>query len=177
LLFLLLLAAPGPLQANDYGESEQPPGTFTFRVQWDGRYIVGITLISGLVRRTEVLQPRAGGDPNAVHKAPGLTTHEPLVLERRLTHDKEFERWANKVWNFGAGLGSEVSLADYRKDVRIDLFDEDGNLAMAFQVYRCWPSDYVVMGELDSNGPSLPVEVLVLQYEGWERDHDVLPAR
>jgi len=176
LLFLLLVAPTDLLQANDYGASDQPPGTFTFRVKWDGRYVVGITRISGLARRTDVLEPRAGGDPNAVHKSPGVTTHEPLVLERRLSHDKEFERWANKVWYMGGVFGAEASLGDYRKDIRIELFDESGHLAMAFQVYRCWPSDYVVLGELDTNGPSIPLEVLVLQHEGWERDHAVLPA-
>jgi len=169
---LAIVLAPHHVSANNQTfEPLHDAGKFTFRVLWDGRPVLGISHITGLVRRTEVVSPRSGGDPSAVRRSPGITTYEPLVLERRLTHDLEFERWANKVWNFGGGLGSEVSLADFRKDIRIELINESGDVAMAFHVYRCWPSDYVVLGEMDAEGASVPIEVLVLQHEGWERDH------
>ncbi len=172
---LLLLAAslPEPASANDDFLDTHPAGQFTLRIKWDGRYVVGITRVSGLIRRTDVVTPRGGGDPNIARRSPGLTTYEPIVLERRLTNDAEFERWANKVWNFGSGLGAEVSLQDFRKDIRIELFNESGETAMAFNVYRCWPSDHVVIGEMGTDGSDVPMEVLVLQYEGWERDYTV----
>jgi phage tail-like protein len=154
---------------------ETPPaGQFTIRVKWDGRYVVGISKVTGLIRRTEVVSPRDGGDPNSARKSPGISSYEPLVLERRLTRDAEFEHWANKVWNFGSGLGAEASLRDFRKDVRVELFNEAGDLAMAFHVYRCWPSDYVALGEMRADGSDTPMEILVLQHEGWERDYSVV---
>ena len=150
-----------------------PYKQFKFRVKWDGRYIAGISNVSELKRETEVVTHREGGDPSSVRKSPGQTTYEPIVLVRGRTHDTEFEKWVNKVWNFGAGLGAEVSLADFRKDIIIDLFNEAGQKVMSFKVYRCWPSEYVALGELDANDTCVAFESITLQHEGWERDYDV----
>ena len=77
-----------------------PYKNFKFRVKWDGRYVAGISKISELKRTTEVVEHREGGDPSMSRKSPGLTRYDPIILKRGLTHDSEFERWANKVWNF-----------------------------------------------------------------------------
>ena len=77
-----------------------PYKNFKFRVKWDGKYVAGVSRISALKRTTEVVEHREGGDPSSLRKSPGLTTYAPIVLERGVTHDKEFESWANKVWNF-----------------------------------------------------------------------------
>jgi phage tail-like protein len=93
-----------------------PYKNFKFRVKWDGRYVAGASKISALKRTTEVVEHREGGDASASRKSPGLTHYEPITLERGVTHDTEFEQWANKVWSLGAGLGAEVSLKDFRKN-------------------------------------------------------------
>ncbi|MFQ6115610.1 MAG: phage tail protein, partial [bacterium] len=103
------------------------------RIMWDGRYIAGISRVSGLKRKTEVVLHREGGEPSIVRKSAGLTTYEPIVLEKGRTHETAFEQWANKVWNFAAGLGAEASLKDFRKDIIIQLFNEAGKLVMAFK--------------------------------------------
>jgi len=144
-----------------------------FRVKWDGRYISGISSVSGLVRRTEIVVHREGGDPSLNRRSPGLTSYDPIILERGLTHDTEFEEWANKVWNFGSGLGAEVSLADFRKDIIIELYNEAGQLVMAWKVYRCWPSKYVAVNSFDADFCTTAMETLTLQHEGWERDYEV----
>ncbi len=151
-----------------------PYKNFKFRVKWDGRYVAGISRVSGLRRVTEVVTMRDGADPSTEHRMPGRTTYEPITLERGRTHDPEFEAWARKVWNPGAGPGSESSLADFRKDIIIELLNEAGQLVMAFLVYRCWPSMYEALGELDANGDgAVAIETLTLQHEGWERDSAV----
>jgi phage tail-like protein len=94
-------------------------------------------------------------------------------LERGVTHDLEFEKWANKVWNFGAGLGSEVSLKDFRKDIIIEMYNEAGQLALAYIIYRCWVSEYVALPELDANGSAVAIQKIKLENEGWERDTSV----
>ena len=91
-----------------------PYKNFKFRVRWDGRYVAGISKVGALKRTTEVVEHRVGGDPSTSRKSPGRTKYEPIMLERGVTHDPEFENWANKVWSFGAGLGAESSLADFR---------------------------------------------------------------
>jgi phage tail-like protein len=150
-----------------------PYKQFKFRVRWDGSYVAGVDHVSALRRGTEVVVHREGGDPSEQRRSPGLTTYEPIVLSRGRTNDTAFEAWANKVWNFGAGLGSEVSLKDYRKDIVIDLYNEAGQLALAWKVFRCWPSEYVALGDLDAGNGAVAIESLTLENEGWERDLSV----
>jgi phage tail-like protein len=147
-----------------------PYKDFKFRVKWDGRYVAGVSRISPLVRRTEVFEYRNGGDPSSPRKMPGATIYDPITLERGVTHDPEFEEWANKVWRFGAGLGSEVSLKDFRKDIIIELYNEAGQLVMAYVVYRCWVSEYQALPELDANSGVVAIQSITLENEGWERD-------
>ncbi len=115
-----------------------PYKNFKFRVKWDGRYVAGVSKVGALKRTTEVVEHREGGDPSSGRKSPGRTKYEAITLERGVTHDTEFEKWANKVWNFGSGLGAEVSLKDFRKDVIIEVYNEAGQLVLAYKVYRCW---------------------------------------
>ncbi len=150
-----------------------PYKNFKFRVKWDGRYVAGISKVGALKRSTEVVEHREGGDPSSSRKSPGRTKYEAITLERGVTHDPEFEQWANKVWNYGSGLGSEVSLQDFRKDLIIELYNEAGQLAIAYKVYRCWASEFQAIPDLDANANAVAIQTLKLENEGWERDYDV----
>jgi phage tail-like protein len=150
-----------------------PYKNFKFRVKWDGRYVAGISKVSPLIRKTEVVIHREGGDPSTSRKSPGRTEYESIALERGVTHDLEFEKWANKVWNFGAGLGAEVSLKDFRKDIYLELYNEAGQLVMAYKIYRCWVSEFQALPELNANGAAVAIQKLTLENEGWERDYEV----
>ena len=150
-----------------------PYKNFKFRVKWDGKYVAGVSKVSALKRSTEVVEHRAGGDPSSSRKSPGRTKYEAVTLERGVTHDVEFERWANKVWNFGSGLGKEVSLKDFRKDLIIEVYNEAGQLALAYKVYRCWPSDFQTVSDMDANANAVAIQTLKLENEGWERDIEV----
>src|SRR5260370_23028591 len=86
-----------------------PYKNFKFRVKWDGKYVAGVSKVSALKRSTEVVEHREGGDPSTGRKSPGRSKYEPITLERGVTHDPESERWANKAWHLGAGLGREAS--------------------------------------------------------------------
>jgi len=150
-----------------------PYKNFKFRVKWDGRYVAGVSKVSAFKRTTEVVKHREGGDPSSSRKSPGRTEYEAVTLERGVTHDPEFERWANKVWNFGSGLGAEVSLADFRKDITVEVYNEAGQLVIAYKLFRCWPSDYQASADLDANANAVLIQTLKLENEGWERDYDV----
>src|SRR6266480_1593893 len=119
-----------------------PYKNFKFRIKWEGKPVAGLSKMSALKRTTEVVKHREGGDPSSSRKSTGRTEYEAITMERGVTHDTEFEKWANKVWNFGAGLGSEVSLKDFRKDIIIELYNEAGQLAIAYKVFRCWVSEW-----------------------------------
>jgi phage tail-like protein len=150
-----------------------PYKNFKFRVKWDGRFVAGISKVSALKRSTEVVEHREGGDPSTSRKSPGRTKFEAITLDRGVTHDTEFEKWANKVWNFGAGLGAEVSLKDFRKDLIIDVYNESGQLALSYKVFRAWVSEFQSLPDLDANANAVAIQHIKLENEGWERDYDV----
>lgn len=150
-----------------------PYKNFKFRVKWDGRYVAGVSKVSTLKRTTEVVKHREGGDPSSSRKSPGRTEYDAITLERGVTHDLEFERWSNKVWNYGSGLGAETSLADFRKDITVELYNEAGQLAISYRVYRCWVSEFQALPDLDANANAVAIARLRLENEGWERDYDV----
>ena len=151
-----------------------PYKNFKFRVKWDGKYVAGVSKVSGLKRTTEVVEHREGGDPSTSRKSPGRTKYEAITLERGVTHDQEFEQWANKVWNFGSGLGAEVSLANFRKDLIVELYNEAGQVVLAYKVFRAWVSEYQAVPDLDANANAVAIQHVKLENEGWERDYDVV---
>ncbi|MHC4281500.1 MAG: phage tail protein [Planctomycetota bacterium] len=146
-----------------------PYQNFKFRVKWDGEYVAGLSKCSALKRTTEVTSHREGGDPSSSRKQPGRTEYEAITLERGVTHDENFEKWANKI----AGAGSEVSLKDFRKDILIDIFNEAGQKVLSYKVYRCWVSEYTAFPDLDANANAVAIQSIKLENEGWERDTDV----
>jgi phage tail-like protein len=150
-----------------------PYKNFKFRVKWDGRYVAGISKVGALKRSTEMVEHREGGDPSTSRKSPGRSKFESITLERGVTHDVEFEQWANKVWNFSSGLGTEVSLKDFRKDIIIEVYNEAGQLALAYKVYRCWVSEFQALPDLDANANAVAIQSIKLENEGWERDYSV----
>lgn len=151
-----------------------PYKNFKFRVKWDGKYVAGISKVGALKRTTEVVEHREGGDPSSTRKSPGQTKFEAITLERGVTHDANFLQWVNKVWNFGAGPGAEVSLADFRKDIIIEVFNEAGQKVKAYNVFRCWVSEYQALPELDASAHAVAIESMKLENEGWEIDPDVV---
>ena len=128
-----------------------PYKNFKFKVKWDGRYVAGVSKVSVLKRTTEMVKHRAGGNPSDSFKSPGRTEYDAVTLERGVTHDRAFEDWANKVWAYGAQAGGEVSLADFRKDIIIELLNEAGQVVLVYNIYRCWVSEYHALPDLDAN--------------------------
>ena len=156
-------------------ERFDPYKNFKFRVFWEGQTdpVAGISKVSAFTRTTEVVTHREGGDPSSSRKSPGRTEYEAITLERGVTHDRDFEQWANKVWNYGSGLGSEVSLKDFRRNVIIEAYNEAGQLTIRYKIYRCWVSEYQAMAELDANANAVLIQHIKLENEGWERDYEV----
>ena len=153
-----------------------PYKNFKFRVKWDGRYVAGISKMSALKRTTEVVKHREGGDNSTTRKSPGRTDYAEITLERGVTHDLEFERWANKVWSYGHAQApsdqraQESSLKDFRKDIIIDVFNEAGQKVLSYHVHRCWVSEYQALPDLDANANAVAIQTIKLEHEGWERD-------
>jgi phage tail-like protein len=150
-----------------------PYKNFKFRVRWDGRYVAGVSKMTALKRTTEVVRHRNGGEPSTSRKSPGRTEWEAITLERGVTHDVDFEAWAAKIWNLGAGLGSESSLKDFRKDLTIEVYNEAGQKVLAYNVFRCWVSEFQALPDLDANANAVAIQTLKLENEGWARDLEI----
>jgi phage tail-like protein len=154
-----------------------PYKNFKFRVKWDNAYVAGISKVSPLKRTTEVVKHRDGGDPSTSHKSPGRNEYEAITLERGVTHDLAFQQWANKVWDYqnaqAQNADQEVSLADFRKDMIIDVFNEAGQKVISYHIYRCWVSEYQAIPDLDANANAVAIQHIKLENEGWDRDMTV----
>ena len=153
---------------------KDPYKNFKFKVKWDNTYVAGVSKVSALKRTTEVVKHREGGDPSTSRKSPGRTEYEAITLERGVTQDLAFQQWANKVWDFGKAQAQnadqEVSLADFRKDVIIELHNEAGQPVISYHVHRCWVSEYQAFPDLDANANAVAIQHLKLENEGWEPD-------
>ncbi len=149
-----------------------PYKNFKFRVKWDGVYVAGLSKVTGgLKRTTKVVTFREGGDPSTSRKSPGPTEYDAITLERGVTHDTAFEDWANLVHNFqGDAL---MSLKNFRKDILIDVFNEQGTKVLSYKVYRCWVSEYLALPDLDANANAVLIQHIKIENEGWERDLSV----
>jgi len=163
---------------TSFAQRFDPYKNFKFRVKWDGRYVAGVSRISPLIRTTEVVEAREGNGPASTRRLPGRTKYEAITLERGVSHDTEFEQWANAVASSGSGSGRRAAQTAIRKDIVIELYDEKGRLAIAYKVFRCWVSEYQALPELDANANAVLIEHLKLENEGWERDTAVAaPSR
>jgi len=149
-----------------------PYKNFKFRVRWDGQVVAGVSKVGMLKRTTEIVSHREGGDLSTPRHQPASSKFDPISLERGITFAPEFEAWATLVYSH-EGDGA-VSLANFRKDIRIELLNLQGTIVRAYNVYRCWVSEYQALPELDANANAIAFEMIMLQNEGFERDLDVV---
>jgi phage tail-like protein len=139
---------------------------YMFRVKWDGKYVAGLSKMGALKRTTDPVAHREGGDPAHERKSPGKTHYDAVLLERGVTHDPEFEKWANSVHS----LKDPMSLHNFRKNITVDVFNESGQKVLAYNLFRCWVSEYTALPQLDAATATVAIESVKLELEGWERD-------
>lgn len=149
-----------------------PYKNFKFRVKWDRQVVAGVSKVSALKRTTEVVSHREGGDVSTPRHSPASSKFEPITLERGITFAPEFRDWAMLVFSH-EGDGA-VSLKNFRKDITIELLNLQGTVVKAYNVFRCWVSEFTALPELDANANSISFETLVLQNEGFELDEAVV---
>ena len=161
-------------QLNTSGQRVIPYAGYKFRVkEVGGEYFFAVNKVGALSRTVEVMEYREGGDPSIMRKSPGQVKYEAITLERGVTHNKQFEQWANKVWNYGSALGSEVSLGDFRKDLLLEIYNEAGQLVLGYNIYRAWVSEYRAFPELDAATSSFAIQSIKLEHDGWLRDDTI----
>lgn len=149
-----------------------PYRNFKFKVKIDNVYVAGLNKCGALKKTTESVVWREGGDPSTSHKLPGKTSYDAITLEAGVTHDTTFEDWANLVNNFQGDAA--MSLKNFRKDIIIDVFNEAGQKALSYKVFRCWVSEYQALPQLDASANAVMIQTIKMENEGWERDTSVI---
>jgi phage tail-like protein len=147
-----------------------PYKSFRFLVYFDTSTtpVAGISKVTGLKRSSDVIEYKEAGNM-VIRKGLGRTKYEPITLERGVTHDPDFETWANAAQVLDKGAPSS-SLKTLRKEVRIELLNEAGQPVHRYIIHRCWVSEYQALGDLDGGSNSILLEHVKLENEGWERD-------
>jgi len=147
-----------------------PYKNFKFQVELDNRVVAGISKVSAFKRTTEVVKHRSGGENSLDRKSPGRTTYEAITLERGLTHDPEFEAWANRVHHYGGD--TLMDLDGYKRELTLVLMNERSQPAYRYFIHNCWVSEFTALADLDANANAVLIETIKLEHEGWERDLD-----
>jgi phage tail-like protein len=151
-----------------------PYKNFKFQILFENKVVAGVSKVSALTRSTEVVSHRIGGDHSTDRKSPGQSKFEAITLERGVTQDPTFEEWATKVWNYNGGQGGESALANFRKDITLQVCDESGKVVLVYHIYNCWVSEYQALPELDSSANAIAIQHIKIENEGWERDTSVV---
>ena len=147
-----------------------PYKAFMFRVKWDGKYVAGMSKMSAMKRSTDPVVHRDGADPSHERKSPGKSKYDAVTFERGLTHDAEFERWANLVHPYAGDKSRD--LVHYKKELTLEVMNEKGHAALRYFLHGCWVSEFTAVPALDANANAVAVESLKIELEGWERDVD-----
>jgi len=160
------MAAPTfPVNAHRH----DPYRTFKFQIIIDGKPVAGLKKMGALKRKTEAVKWRSAGDPSTERILPGGTSYEPVTLEQGLSHDPVFENWAKLVNNVDGDAA--MSLANFRKDIVINVLNLQGTVVLSYVLYRAWVSEYQALPEMDAGSMNaVGIQTITLQHEGWQRD-------
>ena len=133
----------------------------------DFRVVMGVSKVGALKRTTEVVKHRGGGENSTDHKSPGRTSYDGITLERGITHDRDFEKWANQVHPYSGDTG--MDLVNYKKDLMLEVMNEKGHVAFRYFLYDCWVSEYTAIPDLDANANAVAIENIKIEMEGLDQ--------
>jgi phage tail-like protein len=130
--------------------------------------VAGVSKVTGLKRSSDPIEYKEGGN-GIILKGLGRTKYDAITLERGVTHDTDFEDWANAAQVLDKGAPA-TSLKNLRQDIRIELLNEERQPVLRFVIHRCWVSEYQAIPDLDAGSNAMAIEHIKLENEGWERD-------
>jgi phage tail-like protein len=130
--------------------------------------VAAVSKVTGLKRSSDVIEYKEGGNP-VILKGLGRTKYEPITLERGVTQDSTFLDWADAAQRLDQGAPIN-SLANLRREVHIQLLNEEGQPVQAYVVHRCWVSEFQALPDLDAGASAIALEHIKLENEGWWKD-------
>jgi len=70
-----------------------------------------------------------------------------------------------------------TSLLDLRKEVRVQLLNEEGQPVHGYILHRCWVSEFQALPDLDAGGNAVAIEHVKIENEGWEVDPAIVEVK
>jgi phage tail-like protein len=134
--------------------------------------VAAVSKVTALKRSSDVIEYKEGGN-NIILKGLGRTKYEPITLERGVTQDNDFITWADAAQKLDQGQPT-TSLANLRREIRIQLLNEEGQPVHGYIVHRCWVSEFQALPDLDAGATAVAIEHIKLENEGWEVDPTVV---
>lgn len=147
-----------------------PYKSYRFLVYFDTSTtpVAGVSKVTALKRSSDPIEYKEGGNA-IIRKGLGRTKYDPITMERGVTFDTDFENWANAAQVLDTGSPS-TSLKNLRKELRIELLNEEGQPVRRYIAHRCWVSEYQALPDLDAGANAVAIEHIKVENEGWERD-------
>lgn len=134
--------------------------------------VAAVSKVTALKRVSDVIEYKEGGY-NIILKGLGRTKYDAITLERGVTQDLDFITWANATQVLDQGHPT-TSLANLRREIRIQLLNEAGQAVHGYIVHRCWVSEFQALPDLDAGASAIALEHIKLENEGWEVDPSVV---
>jgi len=137
--------------------------------------VAAVSKVSALKRSADVIEYKQGGD-GLILKGLGRMKYDPITMERGVTFDTDFEDWANAAQVLKSGAPT-TSLAKLRKELTIELLNEEAQPVHRYFVHRCWVSEFQALPDLDAGANAIAIEHIKVENEGWERDTALAEAK
>jgi phage tail-like protein len=148
-----------------------PYKNFKFRIVMKGKTVLGVSKVSALKRTTEVVKHRSGGQDSFDYKSRGRTSYDAVTLERGITHDHDFEDWANMTTSYKGDATTD--LVDYKRDLQLEVMNERGQVALRYTLHKAWVSEFQMTPDFDANQNAVAIEHVKIEIEGFTRDPDL----
>lgn len=147
-----------------------PYKTFRFQVFFGQNTtpVAAISKVTALKRSSNVIDYNEGGSAVTL-KGLGRTKYDPITLERGVTQDLDFISWADAAQRLDQGHAT-TSLANLRRQVRLQLLNEQGVPVRGYIIHRAWVSEFQALPDLDAGANTIALEHIRLENEGWEVD-------
>jgi len=170
--------ATDPLRNFRFQAQFTPAGEGTVFSQNITEFSGGFRRISGLEVNVDALRYREGGMNTTMHMIPGMTSFQPIRMERgALYANTQALTWLRGLFAVTAGeginlgTGTGFNTKDFRCNIKIYVMDHpnaDSNTntpRMGFIVRNAWPTSVAYSG-LDAEGGGLLIEDITFVHEG-----------
>jgi phage tail-like protein len=137
--------------------------------------VAAVSKITALKRTSDVIEYKEGGNA-IILKGLGRMKYEPITLERGMTQDTDFITWADASQVLDQGHPS-TSLANLRREVRLQLLNEEGQPVHGYIIHRAWVSEFQALPDLDAGANAIALEHIKLENEGWEVDTTIVEIK